>query len=179
MTGQKENTYQRNAFEALCQVASDNEYCWKLSCTTCGHGDFRVGFAKLIRGFHPDTDVFWTHGKRPSMLYEEKEIYQNFFKAEADLEDQTALADLVSKSDLKEISLKCKYPDWLGYLGLVLYHCPNPKAVEILSKSLLPQFLEITEKSPDASRHFQYKIEHRELLSLEDLELLEKVLPSL
>ncbi len=31
----------RNSFTALCEYASKNNWCWKLFCTTCGHGAFK------------------------------------------------------------------------------------------------------------------------------------------
>jgi len=40
----------RNSFVTLCEIASQNNWCWNLSCTTCDHEAFKVAFSKLVRG---------------------------------------------------------------------------------------------------------------------------------
>ncbi|MDD3940441.1 MAG: hypothetical protein PHQ01_02615 [Candidatus Pacebacteria bacterium] len=40
-----EKNTRRNPFVALCEYASqNNNWCWKIICTTCGHSVFRVAF---------------------------------------------------------------------------------------------------------------------------------------
>ena len=58
------NKIQRNPFVALCEYASTNNWCWKLFCTTCGHGAFGISISKLVHGKHPDDDSFWPYGKK-------------------------------------------------------------------------------------------------------------------
>lgn len=46
----------RNAFVAVCEYASNMQWCWNAMCTTCGHMDFRRAFSMLAKGMHPDDE---------------------------------------------------------------------------------------------------------------------------
>ena len=68
----------RHAFISLYEAASQNTWCWNLACTTCGHGDFRVGFSKIIHGQHFDDDSFWPNGKSAGSLFKGLNTFNNF-----------------------------------------------------------------------------------------------------
>jgi hypothetical protein len=163
----------RNAFIALCDHASDNNWCWKIFCTTCGHFGFRVAFSKMIRGHHPDEESFWPNGKNNSSLLREIKEYNDFRDYEPTIENQIKLTSIVAEAEIEDIQKIAHFPDWLGYLGLVIRHCPSLKAQKIISKSLLPQFLEITEKDKELYSYFSEKRDHDGLITTKDLEKIE------
>ena len=162
----------RNAFVALCKAASENDWCWNISCTTCGHCGFKVGFSKIIHEQHPDDDSFWTQGKRDSDLLKEVEEYGDFWHR-ASRENQMELASIVATVKISDIQAVSKFPDWLGYIGLVIHHCPERAAREIISDSLLPQFIEMLKDDIEICDYFNKKLANRELLSVNDLSRIE------
>ena len=50
-----------NKFEELCELASRENWCWKLYCTTCGHMDFRYSFSELADGKSPGEREWQIH----------------------------------------------------------------------------------------------------------------------
>jgi len=70
-------------------------------------------------------------------------------------------------ADIKSIS---KFPDWLGYIGLVIRHCPNRDASKIISDSFLPQFITLLEGNSKIVEYLQEK----EFLGISDLSEIEK-----
>lgn len=168
------NKNQRNAFVALCEYASLGGWCWNLCCTTCGHGAFSVAFSKLVKGVHPDDDSFWPGLKRDgSSLYEEYDKYPEFFDRNY-IKSQQELVSIVKKAKLTDIQSVAKFPDWLGYIGLVLHHCPYPLEQRELTDALLPQFIKLVPKDSETYKLLDKKIKQRELLSIIDLQVIEK-----
>ena len=88
-------------------------------------------------------------------------------------EKQLKLASIVAGSRITDIQKVSKFPDWLGYIGLVLHHCFVPEARKILSTSLLHQFLEILPKDSDCYRYLEDKQREGLLLEIYDLEKIE------
>lgn len=162
----------RNKFVALCENASQNEWCWKIFCGTCGHTDFKVAFSKLVHGLHPDDDDFWPNGKEQSKLYQEKNSYRDF-ERRATIDNQRKLATIVSESKIVDIQAVTRFPDWLGYLGFVIHHCPVTSARKILSDSLLPQFISLIAHDRELHDHLKHKQSVQQLLDLEDLNMME------
>lgn len=162
----------RNSFVALCEVASQNNWCWNLSCTTCGHGAFKVAFAKLIKGEHPDDQSFWPNGKDNSSLSKEMNNNSNFFRNTI-IDDQLNLAKIVSQVNIMDIKSICKFPDWLGYIGLVFEHCYNHEAQKILSDSFLPQFINLIGEDKEVVTYLKTKQENKQLFDTYDLSKIE------
>lgn len=171
----------RNPFVALCDYASRNsQWCWQISCTTCGHVSFRIAFSKLVMNQHPDDRSFWTVGEE-DVNTDGYEFYMKFRELEKDFdmaltttyEKQLKLASIVAESSLRDIQEVSKFPDWLGYIGLVFYHCSIPEALEILTKSLLPQFLGLLPKDSDCYKYLKRKQREGLLLEIKDLEKIE------
>ncbi|HPD74189.1 MAG TPA: hypothetical protein PLX95_02785 [bacterium] len=171
----------RNPFVALCDYASrSSQWCWQISCTTCGHVAFRIAFSKLVMNQHPDDRSFWTVGKE-DVNTDGYEFYMKFKELERDFdvalttkpEKQIKLASIVAESSLRDIQEVTKFPNWLGYIGLVLYHCRTTGALEILTKSLLSQFLEILPKDSDCYKYLKRKRREGLLLEIKDLEKIE------
>lgn len=106
-----------NYFEMLCKLASDECWCWKLSCTTCGHLHFRYAFAELAAGKSPDKPDWIVHGRNTMYSNSIGPLPQDYSKEQKD-----KLNDICRNASLSSIANICKFPDWLGYLGLVLEH---------------------------------------------------------
>ena len=162
----------KNPFVALCKYASSNNWCWNLFCTTCGHGAFKVAFSKIIHEKHPDDDSFWPYGKSNSDPLQEVDSYDDFW-GEASIANQIKLASIVAKAKLSEIQAITKFPDWLGYIGLVINHCPSREARKIISDSLLPQFIATLKDNKEICDYLQNKMERQEFLSVNDLSRIE------
>jgi len=164
----------RNSFVALCEYASQNNWCWKITCTTCGHSAFKVAFSKLVKDQHPDNDSFWPLGKSNSTQLKEADDNDDF-RRRASLENQLKLASIVSDAKISHIQQVAKFPDWLGYIGLVIHHCPSHQARKLLSDAYIPQFIEITSEDRELSGYFKKMQSDDGILSINDLSKVESV----
>ncbi len=162
----------RNPFVALSEIASQNNWCWKLVCTTCGHSAFRVAFSKIIHGKHPDDESFWPYGKDAPDSLKEIDSFGDF-RRNASIGSQMKLASIVASAKLSEIETVVKFPDWLGYIGLAIDHCSSREARKIISDSLLPQFVLMLKDDEEICKYFEYKLNNQELLSINDLSRIE------
>jgi len=164
----------RNPFVALCDYASRNNWCWKIFCTTCGHGAFRVTFSKIIHDQHPDDKSFWTNGQDNAAPLKELEKYGDFVR-DATVVNQLKLASIVAEAKILDIQSVAKFPDWLGYIGLVIHHCPSHEARKAMSDSFLPQFIAMVKNDKEICEYLQEKQKGQELLSIDDLERIENI----
>ncbi len=164
---------QRNSFVALCEIASQNNWCWNINCTTCGHNAFKVSFSKLIQGVHPDHTSFWPNGKENNSSLKEMNDYSNFLRNTSE-ENQIKLVSIVVEAKLTDIQVVTKFPDWLGYIGLVMNHCPSKSAYKILSESFLPQFIVLIEDDEVICKYLKEKQSKNEILNISDLSKIEK-----
>jgi hypothetical protein len=162
----------RNSFVALCEYASQNNWCWKMSCTTCGHGAFKVAFSKIVHKEHPDDDSFWPYGKSNSDSLREVDNYRDFW-SEASIVNQINLVSIVAQAKISEIRVIAKFPDWLGYIGLVINHCSSLEARKIISDSFLPQFIVMLKNDKEICNYLKNKLVQQELLSMNDLSRIE------
>ncbi len=106
-----------NQFEALCKLASDEKWCWNMFCTTCRHMHFRYAFAEMAAGKSP-IDSGW-------IIHVRKTRYSNSIgppPKDYTEEQKEKVIDICRNANLSVIADTCKFPDWLGYLGLVLEH---------------------------------------------------------
>jgi len=136
----------RNEFTALVDFAArKGGFCYKIVCTTCGHSEMRLAFSKIIRGVHPDSDDFMSKD-----LWDDLRVFNDFkndFYTDRlnsnKIESQNKLAKIVAGSKISDLKRLGKFPDWLGYIGLVLFHLRgNDAATKLISRSLLRQFSE-------------------------------------
>lgn len=126
-----------NAFEAMCRMASGEIWCWNLSCTTCGNQDFRYGLYQLASGRHPASSEWDTFNTRTDDSLEWHNI-----RSIMDWPDskKAMLSDVLSGASLKAIARQSKFPDWLGYLGVVLHMAAqDDEFARHLTKSWLPE----------------------------------------
>jgi len=101
----------------------------------------------LINGKHPD-DPGWLI-RRSNHHNIKVDVPRHY-----SMQQQAALAEIVSKAKISEIAKRAKFPDWLGYLGLALLFCSeNERTSRALTRSMIPQFLDFI--SPhDSSRQY-------------------------
>ena len=129
-----------NAFEAMCARASDENWCWKIFCGTCRHAYFRCGFLELADGKHPDDEA-WLSGRR-----RHHEMFRQLFdRSERALEEpgvQRAIAGVLADASIKQIASVCRRPDWLGYIGLGLFHTEPVEQIDRkLTNMWIPQLV--------------------------------------
>jgi hypothetical protein len=175
-----ENNHNRNPFLALCDNASQNDWCWNINCTTCGHGAFRVSFNKLMtRDEHPDDASFWPFGKgnsEPLQEFKKHPEYRDYYYT---YDNQQKLVEIVVGAKIADINTLCRFPDWLGYIGLVMAHCPSRRAQMTLSSHFIPQFLTFFEKDNEIKGYLENKQLNNEPLTIADLNKIEKHWPFL
>lgn len=106
-----------NQFEELCKLASDENWCWKLFCTTCGHMHFRYAFAELAAGKSPANENWLVHGRSTRYSNSIGALPRSYTEKE-----KININNICSQADLALIASNCTFPDWLGYLGLILDH---------------------------------------------------------
>ena len=104
----------QNAFEQLCVLASRENWCWKIYCTTCGHLHFRYSFLELTHAKLPAEEGWLIHSTTTSYPFT---FPRHFTRAQSE-----RVIDICKEADLKIIASECKFPDWLGYIGLVVHH---------------------------------------------------------
>lgn len=169
------NINQRNPFIALCDYASQNNWCWKINCTTCGHTAFRVGFSMLAKGYHPDEESLWpSKSKDDQDMMKESKIFNDFGVRSSNTKSQIKLAEIVSNINLRDlISVTKDQDEWMAYLGLVLHHCPDHKASAILSESLIKQLIDNTEND-SIKDYLMKKDSQTDFLNWKDLDYISK-----
>ncbi len=109
---------EKNAFEALCEQASKEKWCWNYPCSTCANMEFRYGFLELAKGKHP-SDNNWILNRDDIVcgrIYKFPYNYPFEFPPEV----RESVLKICLKSDLSVINELCSFPEWLGYLGLIL-----------------------------------------------------------
>lgn len=133
-------------FEALCALADRKNWCWKIRCTTCGHGHFRSGLWEVSLGRHPDHPGWVTGRPSPDGAHGlvEESFGQGFPPAR-----QAALSEVCASANLRNIATQCSFPDWLGYLGLALRYTEDHEGrTRLLTKSWQPQFKAMVAEHP-------------------------------
>ena len=131
------------AFEKLCLIASKKSWCWKLTCGTCGHFEFRRSWPLLARGYGPGSND-WTD----AMALMDRDVPDDD-PGSTSLLDQDALSRVMASARLEVIGGNCRFPDWLGYLGLGLHSTARVEATtRRLTKAWLPQLARMVRMAP-------------------------------
>jgi len=159
-----------NPFEQLCFLASDEEWCWNLFCTTCGHSHFRYSFAELASGKSPADRDWLIHRRRTRY---EKQLGR--WPREYNDVQKCKILEICSEADISLISGRCKFPDWLGYLGLVLEHmrCDHEIFGAMSSQWAMQLKKLVPPNTPVHTRLEPIMTHDNELLNIEDLERVE------
>jgi hypothetical protein len=92
----------------LARRANARQLCWKNACTTCGAGELRGGISLLARGDRLDQTPWPALGPP----YDSSPLTP----AEAD-----GLARVCISAPLARVARAASFPDWLGYLGMILW----------------------------------------------------------
>lgn len=160
-----------NGFEQLCVLASHEKWCWKLVCTTCGHTHFRYALMQLANGLSPNDKEWIIHNDRTNFESELGQIPRIYSEISKD-----KVIRLCSTADLVALSRTCLFPDWLGYLGLILYHMNyDSDSFRMMNRKWAAQLVVMVHK--DAKIHNRLKIIAEGsggYLRLEDLEDIEE-----
>jgi len=103
-----------NTFNLLCELASNENWCWKFPCSTCGNIDFKYGFLELSKRKIPSDKDWIVH--RDSSYQKKLDHYPRNFTED----EKKAVLQICLNANLLIMHEKCHFPFWLGYLGLVL-----------------------------------------------------------
>jgi len=165
----------RNRFETLCELAQREEWCWNLSCTTCGHGVFRWALKALVGGFDPTTSewpVHWSSG----VTFEKLQRVNGPMPSRAGfpIAKQRAIQSAIKGCDLDRIARTVRFPQWLGYIGVFLAYsedaeCENRE----ITSWLVPQLLRLVRANSEASSILERLLAERRPLTWQQLELIE------
>jgi len=164
----------RNAFEALSRRADQEQWCWNLTCTTCGCMHFRYGLLELSQGKHPASED-WITDKRVR-----SEILSREFGSAPHplpLRSQQEVVSIASRARVSAIASNAKFPDWLGHLGVVLSFCQNAEAeTRSLTKAWTPQLGEMLPAESQLRKRLLDRAAGATPLTLGDLEDIEREL---
>lgn len=121
-------------FDALCALASSENWCWKMTCTTCGHMLFRYGFWQLASGQSPCDPGWLVHHDHPALRRGRPlpELGPIPSLTAWPIEQQRRLHQVASAADISLIAARCEFPAWLGYLGLALHYTEDAEKEERL-----------------------------------------------
>ena len=167
-----------NNFEALCELASQENWCWKLGCTTCGHAMFRYSFSELASGKSPNDSTWIVKGHNTRLRYLSAQLgrWPKFY----DLKQKEIVIKICVDAEIVAISKRCKFPDWMGYLGLVLRHMEQSPSFPKLSecwagqlRKMMPSDSSIQKRLSDLSTGDGLSSGHW-VLHTSDLELCER-----
>ena len=159
-----------NKFEKLCRLASDEHWCWNLACTTCGHALFRYAFAELASGKTPGKDDWVVHRRyRKRILNTLGSVPRNYSD-----EQRSRVLSICTEASLSKIQDSCKFPDWLGYLGLVLVRMSSDtEAYRRLSKNWASQLSSLVSEGSEIQIRLSEIAEGEDILNIKDLEACE------
>jgi len=127
---------------------------------------FRYAFIELANGKSPSGDDWLIQSLETdysSLLGDCPRDYTE--------EQKEAIALICTESSLTNISSSCKFPDWLGYLGLVLYFMKSESdAYKQLTKAWASQLLGMVSEYSMVTDELKDVVSGRAELSLSHLE---------
>ena len=143
----------QNPFEALCVLASSQTWCWRMPCTTCGQMHFHYAFYELVSGRSPTDDDWPVQGSLKGYSRPERSLMPPNYSDE----EKDQILTICSEASIGHISSECKFPDWLGYLGLILLHMrQDSERYKQLSSTWASQLAELFD--PSASTYSKLKL---------------------
>ncbi len=80
---------------------------------------FRYGLYELSKGRHPEETAWRTKRHPPNRFTGLLGDLQTITEA---IQHSECLHQILSEASLQEIATQCRFPDYLGYLGLGLYY---------------------------------------------------------
>lgn len=150
-------------------MASDENWCWKLFCTTCGHMHFRYAFAELAAGKSPTEPDWIVHGRNTRYSISLDPLPRDYTE-----EQKQKISIICCNANLSIIADACKFPDWLGYLGLILEHMfSNAEPYKKLSENWASQLSGMICKEPTLHNRLSEIAKGNGILNIKDLEACE------
>lgn len=158
-----------NQFEELCKLASDENWCWNLFCTTCGHMHFRYAFAELAAGKSPSDSSWLIHGRNTRYSNSLGPLPRSYTE-----EQKEKVINICCDASLSLISETCKFPDWLGYLGLILEHMySGSESYKKLAENWASQLSQLVSEGSEICRKLKEIAEGNGVLNIQVLEACE------
>jgi hypothetical protein len=112
---------------------------------------FRYGMREMIRGTHPDDPGWPVHMSVNDA--EHADALGEIAHWRASLGEQNKLIEIVARTPVRQLAQTTPFPDWLGHLGLVLWHTERAeKRSRMLTRSLTPQLVEMVPPGSNAAR---------------------------
>ena len=113
-----------NQFEAVCELASDEWWCWDLNCTTCGNMHFTYAFKEMSLGKSPEDDDWLTRAdvdhKKLFAKYG-RPIGPPYYKVPLSKFRKEKLIKICSEARISNLAKRCAYPEWMAYMGWALF----------------------------------------------------------
>ncbi len=158
-----------NQFEELSNLASGENWCWSLFCTTCGHLHFRYAFVELAVGKSPIDSDWVIHGANTRYSKSLGPLPRHYTE-----EQKNMVNNICRNANLVSIAETCKFPDWLGYLGLILEHMySGSESYKKLSESWVSQLSSLVSEDSTIRTRLAELAKGNGLLNIKDLEACE------
>ena len=122
-------------------------------CTTCGHMLFRYGLREIAPGADPNSSSWLVTESRPALRgglpLPELGPIPGF--GPWPIDEQRRLTAVAQGADLKIVAASAPFPDWLGYLGLVLHYTEQAELEDLgLTRSWAPQLAQMVRHGSEA-----------------------------
>ncbi len=140
-----------NQFEAVCELASDEGWCWDLNCTTCGNMHFTYAFKEMSQGKSPEDNDWLTnkdidHQKLFAKLG--RPIGPPYYKVPLSKFRKEKLIKICSEARISNLAKRCAYPEWMAYMGWAMHGLKiSSENYENLSNNWAKQLKEFIVKS--------------------------------
>ncbi len=144
----------QHPFEALCNIASCERWCWKMRCSTCGHMLFRYALRQLALGVDPTKPTWVVHSDHPVLRRGAplRQLGPVPSLGGWPIEEQRRLIAILRTADIQIIASKSAFPDWLGYIGLALHYSEDAEIeVHDLTRIWSPQLAHSVRPGSSAS----------------------------
>lgn len=148
-----EDVVKLNSFQEICEVADEENWCWNLSCGTCGHQNFVKSLLLLTNEIEP----------YPIMGRDMRDLL---------ISRGDKVQEKVKDTSIDYFANNFKYPDFLGYLGIALHYSQSAERENrILTEKWVPQFIQFMSDDVDINIiHLQNILTQKKVLSIADLD---------
>ena len=147
-----------NSFQAICDIATEEQWCWNLGCGTCGH----MNFVKSLL-----------------LLIDEKEPYPFYVRDCKELLFSRAdkLQEKVKDTNIDYFAKNYKSPRFLAYLGLCIHYAKEKEEDNrILTESWTPQLIKLIQNE-NLKDYLRKILNDKRALNIKDLENIEMCFP--
>ena len=132
---------------------------------------FCYSFKELIDGKHPENHTWIVTKKNHNKLSQLGAIPKAI---DWKLEEQENLIDIVAEANIRTIQKISQFPDWIGYIGLVLAYTEAAETnSNKLTRTLIPQFKRLINDSSVSYKSLESILIENRVLTWHDLETVE------